>query len=300
MTEKRIRKLTVKGMAMYEDRIASYDRKLETSWESLLQLIKEDISSYEASRLEEIHTEIVKKLDIYNTIHNNYCEFLQNTNTAEAKERLQELLIGHTERINTVTYFRDSVTKQKQLYPESGRSSNLKSKYNDNAGSVTSRSTVSSRAKAVAAQARLRIAEQEAALQKRIALMAEQQSVAEAAARRQRIDVEIELQLLREKKEAAEVLADADVLAEEQLISTGCGNSNTKVADYIKNMTTETHLNPEVPALIPPHQMLHENEHTQINQFSQFLLKKEILLSRFTKFDDMAESFLTWKNNLTV
>ena len=297
MSEKRTRKLTVKGMAMYEEQVFSYNRKLEASWKSLERLTKEDTRFCESSKLEDIHTELSRKLDEYNSLYDRYCEFLCDTKTTEANERLHELSGQHKQIINSVTNFRDSVTRQKQLVTGLGLFSSVNSKNIDNTESVASRSSTSSRAKAAAAQARLHIAEQEAALQKKMSLVEEQKRVAEAAANRQKVDLEIELQLLKQKKEAAEVLAEADALEEDQLYSTGCENPSKKVTAYLQNMKTETHLNPEVPTFNSAYQVMErETEHSQINQFSQFLLKKEILLSRFTKFDDQAESFLTWKN----
>jgi hypothetical protein len=62
-------------------------------------------------------------------------------------------------------------------------------------------------------------------------------------------------------------------------------------------LKVDSSLDPYVPPFIPTRQAIqHDTEHSQMNQFSQFLLKKEILFSRFTTFDNQAESFLTWKS----
>lgn len=285
---------------MFEDQTVSYSGKLEAKWKLLEQLIHEDIKICEPSKLDSIHTDICKRLDEYTIVFDSYCEFLNNTRTIEANKLLQELSTQHQIRINIVTNFRDSVTRQKQLVVNHEIFSNVKSTHNKS-GSIASRSSRSSRARVIATQSRLRIAEQEATLQKKISLMEEQQRVAEAAAQRHKNDIEIELKLLREKKEAVDALAEAEIedIQDDQLNlqNTVCENPSKKVTDYLQNLKVDCSLDPSVPPFIPKHQTIqHDTEHSQVNQFSQFLLKKEILLSRFTKFDDQAESYLTWKN----
>ena len=102
-------------MAMYEEQVCSYNRKLEAPWKSLERLTKEDTRLCESYKLEDIHTELSRKLDEYNSLYDRYCEFLCDTKTTEANEMLHELSGQHEQIINSLTNIRDSVTIQKQL-----------------------------------------------------------------------------------------------------------------------------------------------------------------------------------------
>jgi hypothetical protein len=131
-----------------------------------------------------------KRLDKYTIVFDRYCEFPNNTRTTEANRLLQELWNQPQIITNVVTNFRDIVTRQKQLVVNHETFSNVKSTHNKSR-SIASKSSTSSRARVIATQSRLRIAEQEATLQKKISLMDEQQRVAEAAAQRHKNDLEI-------------------------------------------------------------------------------------------------------------
>ena len=148
-------------------------------------------------------------------------------------------------------------------------------------------SKASSKAKLVTARAKVEFAKQAAELERERARLEEQEKIAVATMDRKKMDLEINLKLLKEKEEAA--LIEAELESEED---ESCSDgpsvpsvpSQQKVAEFVINSTTENVL-PTVSDTMP-----------QANDFTKFLLKKDILSSRLTPFNDLPESYMSWKS----
>ena len=57
--------------------------------------------------------------------------------------------------------------------------------------------------------------------------------------------------------------------------------------NYLPNHVIESSLNPKVEPFCPSQNV--------VSDFTRYLLKKDLLLNRFSRFDDRPESYLTWK-----
>jgi len=156
-------------------------------------------------------------------------------------------------------------------------------------------SSASSRAKAAAAKARLQYAIKEAELRKEHSLLEEKRIVAEAAAAREKKDLEIKLNLLKEEQNAAELQAEADALEnsddERNSQSSHVPDEQKvqRVLDFV-NMSADMHTD-HIQHAKPP---VSDNVN-QMQDITRFLLKKDMTLSRLVQFSDKPENYQAWK-----
>jgi hypothetical protein len=61
--------------------------------------------------------------------------------------------------------------------------------------------------------------------------------------------------------------------------------------NYLPNHVNESSLNPKVEPFYPSQNV--------VSDFTRYLLKKDLLLTRLSCFDDRPESYLTWKVRFT-
>ncbi|XP_041369793.1 uncharacterized protein LOC121383762 [Gigantopelta aegis] len=196
--------------------------------------------------------------------------------------------------------------------------------------SRTSSSIARKQAKAEAAKAKALYAQREAALRKQRSQFEEEQSIAQASMERRKADLEADLQLLSEEKEAAAAVAEADSF--EDIINSDSPTSPTirqlPLPTICRNSKQRRCLLPQFvpPSMYPhvPHPMQGSrfepatvfspaqqpampsmfdspsfpppSKNTVID-FTQFLLKKDLLLSRLYKYDDLPENYLMWSSS---
>lgn len=182
------------------------------------------------------------------------------------------------------------------------------------------------RAKAQAARIRLKYAEEENRVLKKKAQLEEQQKLSAAKEKahieRFQKECEAELKLLDQKKAAAEEDAALNALeleAEEQgsvvyRLPRETIDNQERTVDYVE--ARRLNFSPEPTASqnhhdqdIPVRDTEPANEHVnnqiiasaphpaqnQLSEFTRFLLKKDLLMSRLKNFSDRPESYSAWK-----
>ncbi|XP_070203432.1 uncharacterized protein [Littorina saxatilis] len=314
----RIRSLTEKGKEQY----------VETR-DALLQKV-----NHPRDKIDELlDSQVVNKEHLYDALREyecesqNYLEFLSRFRSEESVEDKQHFLSMYHLRVS--------------------RCQTVLNVLNDHAQSVaSSRKTASSstssatrrRAKAEAARAKLLFAQKELELQKKKALLEEENKIAQARNERLKQECEAELRVLSDEKEAAAADAEANFLeaAEENSAARSrrsiSPNSKLKrTQEYVQNLHTwETRQNdtaplqsgdtdnkpdekrqPDTTSVHPrfnlsaqakafdPHLNHHAAPKTSADasDLSRFLLKKELMLSRLTPFNEKPESFAVWQNS---
>lgn len=196
-------------------------------------------------------------------------------------------------------------------------------------------SSLAARAKAEAAKARIAFTEKEAELRKKQAILQEEQAMVAATAQRKQEELEADLGLPRDKKLYAEAAAEVEVFEtvsewrgsesrHDSLTSRHMENPMDRTKDYVLNHSTHSDIISEgneprnvmrfplfplhisditAPAMneaAAPLQHITEQstskEYNMGTEFGRFLVKKELLMSRFTKFQDDPIVYTVWKN----
>ena len=153
----------------------------------------------------------------------------------------------------------------------------------------------------------------------------EQQQISAAAAARKKSELDIQLNLIEQKKEIAAAQAAAEVL-ENSLSSQGSvisarfrfprSDPNVRTAEFVVSQTplnvTENivPLSASVPDFVPqqiqppvmntphtPANLSNDSSANLVSDFSKFLLKKDLLLTRLSVFSDRPENYMVWKNS---
>lgn len=189
-------------------------------------------------------------------------------------------------------------------------------------------------AKAEAARVRLKYAEKEAELRKIQSELKEKDQIQAAFTARKNADLQADLELLKQKGDAEAVEAEAQtlrsieesnlpnvfdslpshVVKKEHFVSHVSNDPSKHVdsRDYVNKMHSV--LNPTAPdfqptftSTTPVSHPVHTDktehkrtadtgiEHSAMSDLSSFLLKKELLLSRLTKFNERPEQYAMWK-----
>lgn len=154
------------------------------------------------------------------------------------------------------------------------------------------------------------------------------QALLEATVMKEKADISAELELLEVEQEVAAAEAEAEVLeasegsqlsSQDHLNTLEPGDSVKRTKDYVEQITfskreniastdqnnnhddshtayninylpnhvNESSLNPKVEPFYPSQNV--------VSDFTRYLLKKDVLLTRLSGFDDRPESYLTWK-----
>ncbi|XP_063406648.1 uncharacterized protein LOC134690611 [Mytilus trossulus] len=216
-----------------------------------------------------------------------------------------------------------SSSSHKAKSSDGGRSSN----YTHSRSSQGSRSSKSilldKTARAEAAKAKLKFIEEEEKLVRK-------QNELELEVQKQRSELKSNLNILKHKREIAEAEAELtavkEILDEENAIDSnwkdrGLNLPESSASEIVKSYITnqrpkvyvpveeETKLNPHVQEFVPstilqkefktfqPQQTVHVSESPGIIDLTKYIMKKDLLISRLSTFDDKPERYCSWKNS---
>ncbi|XP_052801803.1 uncharacterized protein LOC128232343 [Mya arenaria] len=299
----RVKKLTYKAMEIYNKTVTDFNNKLQPLCDQVIQFTKYNISSYNRSELHTLRGNIEQTLSQLKTIDKEFQDYSRRTNTEQSNLELSNLEKTVYEVYNQVDRFLCQINTKLDTMNET---SSIKS------GS-SSRSRVVSRklAKAEAAKAKVVYAQRQAELMK------------------QEAHIKAELFVLKEEKEAAAALAEAEVLEREasgthsvtlQQLPFKATDKTDRVLQFVEQTSR---MQPDIelprrtepqfePPLFQPGQLTSSfyeplppfntqpSVHTDKcdhGQLSKFMLKKDLLLSRLYKYDDRPETFPIWKQS---
>ena len=316
-----VRQLTEKGQAYFNEKyterkeiISSVWRQLEGKLDSVktldnvkdLQSVKDCIENIYRKHV-ELCEDLVQFCERYKTV-----ESLQAANTQQ--------MMNHGCRILVETALRQADTRIRDLSREQASVCSKRSKHSKHSrsGSGSSyRSDYSTglqlKAKAEAAKARLKFAEKEAEIKRQQAILDQQQALDAAKVQKEKADVCVDLELLTQKREVAAAEAEAQAFdsgdersdIDDMLKKLDNDDSASRTNDYIEQLHCDSHGDEKLPdpnnnvkskqsCLNPKAEEFKPRDNTA-SDFTRYLLKKDLLLSRLSAFDDKPENYMVWK-----
>ncbi|CAC5385276.1 unnamed protein product [Mytilus coruscus] len=205
----RLRTLTEAGLSLYEKRKEKHLARIAKSWDNV-EIIIDSVGSLpdEIKSVKEAEADFYEFVDNYETLSENYIDFLTRARTEDSfterdifenKLKGYRILIQSTQR-SLRNHISELLRKDDRSSTHSRRSStHSRRSSRSNSSKETSRSSVStvvmkSKVKAEAAKTRLKFMEEEAELKKK------------------QVVLDVDLEVLQCKKEAAVAVAEMEVL----------------------------------------------------------------------------------------
>ncbi|XP_069114175.1 uncharacterized protein [Argopecten irradians] len=303
--------------------------------EAQIQQVKCEGNKLDMNSLVNLNRSIQECADGLSKLQNTFLDYLRRKNTEDSLELLDHqnlkwngysLLIDRS--IKELGMHMENLEKEqsKAINPElSSRHSVASSSSSSKHSSIIS-IVARKRAKAEAQKARLQYAEEEAALKKRQARL----DLESAHAVCKKADLEAELNVLTHKREVAAAAAEVDALENSESASVHSSykskiksipvmdsklrtkayvedTANTYTAKRFEERPNDTPLENHTSNVSRPPHSLNVNapafapalstDAGIATDLTRFLLKKDLLLSRLTNFDDRAESYPAWKSS---
>ncbi|XP_056016958.1 uncharacterized protein LOC130053620 [Ostrea edulis] len=304
----RIRTLTKKGREFFYSRLESYVRDVDKSWKEFEDiLVNFDESSTDIKYLRKIETDLEKAKKHYVMDTDVLFSFFNRCHTEESEVEMEKHLVKN-ERCHTVMdNFREKI---KNLLLDAAEILSERYETRSEATISSRHSSIKSelrkkRMQAKAQQTRLAFAEKQTELQKEKNLL------------------EAKLDLLEQQKEVATLEAEIRVL-EDNDSSRGLeyfpsrytelmvSSKEKFTADFVNGQTRFSDIESKEEKKIDIHDnILSPPRREPLNPYAsefrpcshsgvatdltQFLLKKDLLLSRFSSFNDRPETYETWK-----
>ena len=292
-SDPRFRTLTEKGQALFDDKFLSLQEKCSTIWRNIEDTIENfDNENSDKKYLRKTEDSVNSMFKEYLKEHQTLSDFLKRERTHQSEQKLEQHETQYSTHSNLVFEFRDAL-HQKLL--EQAEQLSEKSKALSQA-SKTSSEILKKRVKAETQKTRLKYLEERAALEK------------------QKAATDIDIWLSKEKEAAA--IANAELSAMEYYDRGSQGSilldleqeqtAQERTEAYVNNTGQETpiHADNVRPASststqrdFRPPTSGHAGSYEQLPMvdLSNYLLKKDLLLHRFTAFDDSAQNYTVWK-----
>lgn len=304
----RSRHKTERGAQFHEEQKIDYGNRLERLWHHVESHISLERTTRDRAVMTQIEENMSKGFERFLVLANEYTSFLKRANTVDAEGEIE--------------FFKGILTLKRQRYDSTLRAiyhfydqCDTKSVKSEKSGSVKSKSksnlsTSSSavgrlRAKAEAAKTRADYAEREAEIIRKKAELEEARRMSDARAERENAEYDAQLTALTSRKEAAAAEMEARVLEESE------GDRRSRIRIPVEDPAERTrryvadqarHQQGGAPQ---PIDELYNVDSTPATpdrvfpEFSKFLLKKDLQLSRLTPFNDKPETFAVWKTSFT-
>ena len=290
--------------------------------------LQDDISS-----LRQLDLSIDFKFRQYRMLCSDYSYFLDRTRTEDSMRRLREfskyssdcenqvhLKLQHI--ANKLSSLQDN--KQSNVEVDESKSVHSKSSRRSKTSTTSTSSSLAAKAKLQAAKARMAVSIRELELKKKQVMLEEEKTASLAKAECKEKFIKAELELLQDEKELAQAEAENEVY---ETISE-CEISDKSSRDlheysyertrqfvmsqseqdaddkHVKVRTDASMSNLTVPEVqssrldqvAPAFSSMREQEEFNISKtLGQFLVKKELLLTRLVKFQDDPVTYYVWK-----
>lgn len=206
------RPLTEKGQSMYESSVDKYLNRLNEQWKNIELIISTIDNSARYSVLCKFEDKLEQGHAKLTLIKDDFVKYLNRTKTTESQECLAKLTTTFDEKTNTLE---EEFQRISHLKGEKLETASVFSHRPWSAGSRMDTAVAAQRAKAQAAKIRLKYAEEENLVLKKMTQLEEQQKKEKANMERSKAEFEADLQLLSVKKEAATAEAELHVFQEE-------------------------------------------------------------------------------------
>lgn len=303
---KRLKTQTKKGMEQFLTFLKKYSSQEQKAWtmiEEILVDIDENIDQKNFKDLRKIKAELQKFKRTYFDCANDFLSFLKRTNTRESNEEfsIQEPRFRKRSDIidQLMNRIEDALLDAADTISRASGSEGSRSQSRSSVSEM-SKSRVLLRQKAEAEKAKLAFVRQQVDLQT------------------EKSKIEGQIQILNQTCSAAIADAEAKVFEREESETKSERNSildelpkdrGQRVADYVESVSRDqessvrSHVNPKIVQPIPSSYNfdvpLTRPKEDSVETVTKFLLRKEVLLSRFSNFNDEPEAYNAWKLNFT-
>lgn len=272
MEPPRLRTLTYKMMEQFQERVQSFEKSLSEQWLKIEEFFKENLDECDELGFKRIKNQTFEVFRVYDVVSSDYVAYLRRTRTQEAESKAEEITGLAASRRTMVNEFLSKIRSAK--YEKLSQCSS------------SSKLTINS---IKLREAKAMYAEKEAELEKVKLDLEEKAKIEAASVARKLAAIEIEKKLLLHKKELA--CSEAENFADKSP-SLNVGNlpsvhPQVRTALYVHETGDAPELNPNAEDFVPA-------SHTN-SDFTRFLLKKDILTSRLTVFNDQPETYQSWK-----
>lgn len=290
--EKRVRTLTPKAMALYEQKVTDYKSRTRQLWSKVSETLTRSVITTDVSvkELDRTHSELLEKFVRFEEEYHAFEKFLATTNTLESLAERDILILEQSpcldkydQWIRLIESTKQEILKQVLSSINSNQSvrSSVRSSKRSSARSVGSSDTLAKkRAEAEAAKVKVQFAEAEAAIIKQKAFL------------------DADLNVLKHQKEAAATAAEVKVL-ERSAVWSDVGDNESDLLKHIPVSDPKQLVEKYLETVQIPQQYERKNVKNQNigNELSKFLLKKDLALSRLSVFSDKPEAYNSWKTS---
>lgn len=274
----RIREVTEKGKEQYEECINAYRNTIDRAWGNV-QSVLDELTDCDVEQLSNLEQRLHESYEKYSRVSNEFIEYLYDTRTSESRA---EFHLMKRDRVSGDKLFKGAMNQIKIM-----RNADAKSV------STTSSRRSRARAKLEAILAKVKLAEEEAALYKRKAIIRQQTDEEQINAdlnvlriKREAVDAEVEVKVADE--DAKNVPHDLNIPVDknrtERYITEHFGQ--TKHYDFYAASAQPDENVPFVSNTTIPLQQSLRNDSNLASQLTTFLLKKDLLMTRLTTFDE--------------
>ncbi|XP_050419539.1 uncharacterized protein LOC126832715 [Patella vulgata] len=314
----RLRNLTEEGLSIYIEIRDKLSEDVDNSWNKVNAVILElEVEHKTLSRLCSIEEALSNCLATYREASTQYTDFLRRNRSIESKREMDSYqALIELRRVRTDTAF-TTINLRKQLLSSetsskesiSSKSSRTSSRKSSKGTSCASSTLARKRAKAEAARAKVAFTEKEAELRKNQAMLDESTA-------RKKAEMQADIDMLISQKEAAAAEAELRVYEYEncrisdfddslpKVVEDSVTRTKKFVAQQAASHTSETiknntYLHADIPEFYPSdqHQPLTPVVQDPTSDITRFLLRKDLLFSRLSNFNDRPETYIAWKSS---
>ena len=313
--ERRTRKLTIKAQAMFDEQSEKLREKCEGEWSKIEDLMITAPSCTTLESLRKLNKDLDSNFKNFCRRSEEYKSYLNRTNTTESKQLITDHMEHFTKCVETYRKVDSDIKKRKLELVETMSEV-----------SVTSVSSSAShkRAKAEAEKVRLEFVKKESELMKQKASIeadisiVKQESKVAAAETEARIleqgerDQDIVSEICDKKEEVNEYIQNIPPSDQMTTMITWSTHQTIPSADPVAsqnmnvssthqtiNATNPVYSQPTYQPVHPPFHMQNTSTnslmHNTISDITRLMYRKDFLLSRFSNFDDKAETYASWK-----
>lgn len=315
--------MTEKGVEQFEASCNTHLKKIKKVWCAIQDTIKE-IEDSKSSRVEDLlnlHEETKRHVAEVESLSTSYLDFLNRCHSDQSNkemERFSATLRGYRISIDSAMRKLALSIQDQQIKDSMSHVSTTSTSSRNSLSSIATKK----RAKAKALKASLKFAEEQAKLERKQAELTLQHAITE----KESAYINTEMTLLNLKKETLELETEASVLEEGEdgdsmksaLRSLEQEATEDRTTAYVENISPASGSNqpeptfqePSLNVRAPPFEpRVAKTQHPHVSpetetpstsvtsDFTRYLLKKDLLLSRLTNFNDKPEFYPTWKNS---
>ncbi|CAG2209601.1 unnamed protein product [Mytilus edulis] len=225
---KRDRTLTDKGEDLHQSNKAAYLSKLQKLWTNIEALISDIENQTTLESLRVLNDKLNSIYVKYTATSQEYTNFLVRTKTNESQkeaEYLMDVIKSHNIVIDSA--LKQIFMKTKTFTLQSKASSHRSGR--SSANSKRSSILVQKRAELEASKTKLKFAEEEAKIHKQKAMIEEQQELSNAKVSRQKAELQVDLNMLVQKKETEAAKVELEVYEAEEEVRSGLALSEYDV-----------------------------------------------------------------------